>query len=103
MQWETCPQFLQRLLQRLRTADPSTAMEELLPAATRAAHLYEQAVEHGERYAVHLRVPTGQGEAVLVWEDEGFLAKTWIHHDSMSEHRGAQWGCAVAADDLLCA
>jgi len=48
-------------------------------------------------------VPTGQGEAVLVWEDEGFLVKTWIHHDSMSERRGAQWGRAVAADDLLCA
>lgn len=42
----------------------------------RAAQLYDQAVVHGERYAVHLRVPTGEGEAVLVWEEEGFLVKT---------------------------
>ena len=94
---------LQRLFQRLRTTDPSAALLELMPAASRAAQLYDQAVVHGERYAVHLRVPTGEGEAVLVWEDEGFLVKTWIHHDSMSEHRCTQWGQALADEDLLCA
>ena len=94
---------LQRLFQRLRTDDPSIAMRELLPAAARAAHLYGQAVSHGERYAMHLRVPTGQGEAVLVWEDDGFLVKTWVHGDSMNEQRSAQWGQALAKGELLCA
>ena len=94
---------LQRLLQRLRSADPSVALQELIPAAMHAAQLHAQAVSNGERYAVHLRVPTGQGEAILVWEDEGFLVKTWIHHGSMNDDRCAQWGQAVAEDDLLCA
>jgi hypothetical protein len=94
---------LQRLFQRLRTAEASAALLELMPAASRAAQLYDQALANGERYAVHLRVPTGEGEAVLVWEDEGFLVKTWIHHDSMRERRSMQWGRALAHEDLLCA
>jgi len=94
---------LQRLFQRLRTAEASVALLELMPAASRAAQLHEQALSNGERYAVHLRVPTGEGEAVLVWEDEGFLVKTWIHHDSMSDRRCTQWGKARADEDLLCA
>jgi hypothetical protein len=94
---------LQRLFQRLRTADTSAALLELMPAASSAAQLRSQALAHGERYAVHLRVPTGEGEAVLVWDDEGFLVKTWIHHDSMTEHRCAQWGRALTDRDLLCA
>lgn len=94
---------LQRLFQRLRTTEPARVMQELLPAALRAASLFERARAHGERYAVHLRVPTGEGEAVLVWEDSGFLVTTWIHHHSMSDQRCAQWGLAVAEDDLLCA
>jgi hypothetical protein len=94
---------LQRLFQRLRTAEASAALQELMPAASRAAQLHDQVLAHGERYAVHLRVPTGEGEAVLVWEDEGFLVKTWIHHDSMRERRSTQWGRALADEDLLCA
>jgi hypothetical protein len=94
---------LQRLLQRLRTEDPSAALRELLPAASQAATLYEQATAHGERYAVHLTVATAAGEAVLVWEDAGFLVKTWIHHDSMNDQRCAQWSHAVTDDDFLCA
>lgn len=94
---------LQRLFQRLRTTDPARVMRELLPAALSAAQLYAQARAHGERYAVHLRVPTGEGEAALVWEDAGFLVTTWIHHDSMNDQRCSQWGLAVAQDHLLCA
>ena len=94
---------LQRLFQRLRTADTSAALLELMPAAWCAAQLYSQARAHEERYAVHLRVPTGAGEAVLVWQDDGFLVKTWIHHDSMNERRRLRWGQALADEDLLCA
>lgn len=64
---------------------------------------YAKARAHGERYAVHLRVPPGEGEAVLVWEDEGFLVKTWIHQGSMSGDRCGQWAQALAGDNLLCA
>jgi len=88
---------LQRLLQRLRTEDPSNALRELLPAASLAATLYEQAIAHGERYAVHLTVATTRGEAILVWEDEGFLVKTWIHHDSPRGQRRPQRSDGVAA------
>ena len=94
---------LQRLFQRLRTADTSAALLELMPAAWCADRLYGQALAHGERYAVHLRVPTGTGEAILVWQDDGFLVKTWIHHDSMDERRCLRWGQALADEDLLCA
>jgi len=58
---------LQRLFQRLRTTDPSVALLEVLPAASSAVELYAKAQANGERYAAHLRVPTGEGEAVLVW------------------------------------
>jgi hypothetical protein len=53
-------------------------MRQLLPGALGAASLYEKPLAHGERYAVHLTIPTPQGEAIIVWEDEGFLVKTWI-------------------------
>jgi hypothetical protein len=94
---------LQRLFQRLRTEDPSAALLEVLPAAFHAAELYAKARAHQERYQVHLHVPTGEGEAVLVWEDDGFLVKTWLHQGSMSDARSARWGNALAEGDLLCA
>ncbi len=100
---KTSQHALQRLFQRLHTTDASVALRELMPAASRVAQLHNRARANGERYAVHLRVPTGEGEAVLVWEDDGFLVKTWIHHDSMRERRCAQWGQARADEDLLCA
>lgn len=94
---------LQRLFQRLRTDEPTVALLEVLPAATRAAELYAKARAHGERYDMHLRVPTGEGEAILVWEDDGFLVKTWLHQGSMSDLRSAQWEQALAGGELLCA
>jgi hypothetical protein len=78
---------LQRLFQRLRTDDPTPALREVLPAAFRAGALYARARAHRERYRVHLHVPTGEGEAVLVREDDGFLVKTWLHRGSIGAAR----------------
>jgi hypothetical protein len=95
---------LQRLFQRLRTDDPTEALAELVPAALSAAHLQAKAIENGERYQVHLEVPTPLGDAVIVWDAEAdcFLVKTWIHRDSMNDWRGERHDEAVRCDDRLC-
>jgi len=48
-------------------------------------------------------VPTAAGEAILVWEDQGFLIKTWLRRESMNDQHAARCARALADDDLLCA
>jgi len=95
---------LQRLFQRLRTTDPSAALTELIPAAECAAQLRVKALRHGERYQVHLQIPTAHGDAVLVWDDDvkNFVVKTWIHRDSMNDPRAWRHDQALRCADLIC-
>ncbi len=95
---------VQRLFQRLRTTDATYALSELVAAAEQAAHLRAKALRHGECYRVHLQVPTNQGEAVMVWDDQAnnFLVKTWIHRDGLNERRTLRRDEALRRGDRIC-